>query len=130
MRQLMGRRGRLFVPVEVTFFDDDRIIAAGDGGSLLYLAMMLRTKALGTDGRLTEGQLARLGRPKWKAELKRLLEVEAVLYDTEMDSYFVAAWFSHNDPISLIEARRAADRERKRKGDEYSEAGRHSAGKT
>lgn len=111
----MGRRGRLFLPVVVTFLDDDRIIAAGDGGALLYLAICLKTKALGTDGRLSEAQIARLGRPKWKAELRRLLEVEAVLFDSELCSYVVAAWFSHNDPISEIEARRAADRERKRK---------------
>ena len=111
----MGRRGTLFLPVVVTFLDDDRMIAAGDGGTLLYLAICLKVKALGTDGRLSEAQVARLGRPKWKAELRRLLEVEAVLFDTELQSYVVAAWFSHNDAISDIEARRAADRERKRK---------------
>lgn len=123
----MGRRARLFVPVEVNFLDDDRIIAAGDGPTLLYLAMLLRTKALGTDGRLSEAQVSRLGRPRWKKELDRLLEVEAVLHDKELNSYFIAAWFGHNEPVSMIEARRAADRERKRKGDEYTEAGRHSS---
>lgn len=127
----MGRRGRLYLPLDVTFFDDDRIIAAGDGPCLLYLAMGLRSKSLATDGRLSEGQITRLGRPKWKAELKRLLEVEAVLFDEEMNAYFIAAWFSHNDPISVIEAKRAADRERKKKPDDpYSESGKHSAGKT
>lgn len=111
----MGRRGRLYVPLDVSFFDDDRIIAAGDGPTLLYLAMCLRVKQLGSDGRLSEAQVSRLSRPKWKAELRRLLEVQAVLYDQETDHYVIAAWFSHNDALSAIEARRAADRDRKRK---------------
>lgn len=109
----MGRRGRLYLPLDVMFFDDERIIAAGDGGALLYVAMCLRVKSLATDGRLSEGQISRLGRPKWKAELKRLANVEAVLWDDEMKTWYVAAWFGHNEAISDIEKRRAADRKRK-----------------
>lgn len=109
----MARKSRLYLPLDVTFFDDDRIIAAGDGAALLYLAMCLKIKALGSDGKLSGGQISRLGRPKWQSELKRLMAVEAILLDRETDFYIVAAWFSHNEPISEIEARRAADRKRK-----------------
>lgn len=109
----MGRRGRLFLPLDVTFFDDDRIIAVGDGAALLYLAMCLRVKSLGTDGRLSEGQISRLGRARWKTELKRLAAVEAVLWDAETLTWYVAAWFGHNEAVSEIEKRRAADRKRK-----------------
>lgn len=125
----MGRRGRLYLPLEVTFFDDDRIIAVGDGGALLYLAMCLRVKSLATDGRLSEAQISRLGRPRWKAELKRLADVEAVLWDAELSMWYVAAWFGHNEAISTIEERRAADR--KRKADEKraeTEASRNPGG--
>jgi hypothetical protein len=109
----MPRRGHLYLPVDVHFLDDDRIVAVGDGPTLLYLAMSLKAKALGTDGRLSEQQISRLNRPKWKSELSRLLAVRAVLYDGEMGDYFISAWFGHNEPVSQLEAKRAADRARK-----------------
>lgn len=110
----MGRKARLFLPLDVLFYDDDRVIAMGDGPTHLYLAMCLKTKAIGSDGRLSEAQVSRLGRTRWKAELARLIDVEAVLWDDETKFYVISAWFGHNEPISLIEAKRAADRERKR----------------
>lgn len=109
----MGRKPKLFLPLTVTFFDDDRIIEAGDGGSLLYLAMSLRCKAMGTDGRLTETQIARLNRPRWKAELRKLAELELVLWDEVSREWAIAAWLVHNESLAAIDARRAADRARK-----------------
>lgn len=110
----MGRRPKLFLPLVVGFLDDDRIAVAGDGSTLLYLAMCLKAKALGTDGRLSEVQIKRLNRPKWKVELATLVELGLVLFDDEMGNWFIAGWFQHNDAISQIEARRASDRDRKR----------------
>ncbi len=110
----MGRRPKLFLPLVVGFLDDDRIILAGDGPTLLYLAICLKVKALGTDGRLSEAQIRRLNRPKWKVELATLAELQLVLWDDEAGQWAVAAWFAHNEAVSQIEARRAADRDRKR----------------
>jgi hypothetical protein len=109
----MGRKPKLYVPLTVTFFEDDRIIEAGDGPSLLYIAMCLRCKVMGTDGRLSEAQIGRLHRPRWRAELKRLADLGLVIFDDDRLEWFVAAWFSHNEPISIIDAKRAADRKRK-----------------
>jgi hypothetical protein len=110
----MGRKPKLFLPVTVTFFDDDRIIAAGDGPTLLYLAMGCKCKAMGSDGRLSEAQIGRLGRPRWRRELGRLAELGLVVFDESTQEWFIAAWFSHNEPMQSIYARRAADRARKR----------------
>jgi hypothetical protein len=110
----VGRKPKLYVPLTVTFFEDDRIIQAGDGPTLLYVAMCLKCKAMGTDGRLTEGQIERLHRRKWRAELARLAELELVLFDESSSEWFVAAWFSHNEAIFQLDAKRAADRKRKR----------------
>jgi hypothetical protein len=110
----MGRRPNLFLPLVVGFLDDDRIAVAGDGPTLLYLAICLKVKALGTDGRLSEVQIRRLNRPKWKVELATLAELQLVLWDDEAAQWAVAAWFSHNEAVSQIESRRAADRDRKR----------------
>jgi hypothetical protein len=110
----MGRKPKLFLPLVVGFFDDDRVAVAGDGPTLLFLAMCLKAKALGTDGRLSEVQIRRLNRPKWRVELATLAELGLVLWDDAAGQWFVSSWFSHNDAISQIEARKAADRDRKR----------------
>lgn len=109
----MGRKPKLFLPLTVTFFDDDRIIAAGDGPTLLYLAMCLRAKAMGSDGRLTEAQISRLNRPRWKAELRRLAEVEAVLWDDVSGEWAIRAWLLHNESLAVLDAKREKDRARK-----------------
>ncbi|HEX6969415.1 MAG TPA: hypothetical protein VF174_11490 [Micromonosporaceae bacterium] len=110
----MARKPKLYIPLIVTFFDDDRIIAAGDGPTLLYQAMCLRAKAMGSDGRLSEAQISRLNRPNWRQELDRLAELELVIYDESTREWFIAAWFSYNEPMEAVYARRAADRERKK----------------
>lgn len=109
----MGRKPKLFLPLTVTFFDDDRIIAASDGPSLLYLAMCLKAKATGTDGRLTEAQIGRLSRPRWKAELRKLAELELVVWDDVYAEWAIAAWLGHNESLESIDDRRAKDRARK-----------------
>lgn len=108
----MGRRPKLYVPLTVTFFDDDRIIDAGDGPTLLYLAMCLKCKAAGTDGRLRANQIGKL-RPRWRAELAKLAALQLVVHDDVTDEWCIAAWFAHNDSLSDIDDRRAADRARK-----------------
>jgi hypothetical protein len=110
----MGRKPKLYVPLTVTFFDDDRIIEAGDGATLLYLAMCCRCKAMGTDGRLTETQIARLSRPRWKTELRRLAELELVVWDEVYQEWAIAGWLIHNESLASIDERRAKDRDRKR----------------
>ena len=109
----MGRKPKLFLPLTVTFLDDDRIVEAGDGPTLLYLAMCLKAKAMGTDGRLTETQIGRLNRRAWKTELRRLAELELVVWDDVYNEWAVRAWLAHNDSLAEVDARRAKDRARK-----------------
>jgi hypothetical protein len=110
----MGRKPKLFLPLTVTFFDDDRIIEAGDTPTLLYIAMCLRCKAMGTDGRLTETQIARLNRPRWRSELRKLAELELVVWDEVYQEWAVSAWLGHNESLADLDAKREADRIRKR----------------
>lgn len=109
----MGRKPKLYIPLTVTFFDDDRIASAGDGPTLLYVAFLLRAKALGSDGRLTELQISRLHRSRWKAELRRLADLELLIQDENTKEWCVPSWFAHNEAMSEVDARRSADRERK-----------------
>jgi hypothetical protein len=72
------RRGGLWLPLDVNFMEDDRIVAVGERAAWLYLAMCLASKRLGTDGMLTARQVDRLHVPNWRARLVLLVRVELV----------------------------------------------------
>lgn len=122
----MGRKPKLYVPLTVTFFEDDRIIEAGDAPTLLYLAMCLRCKVMGTDGRLQEIQISRLNRSRWKAELTKLASLGLVVRDEVTREWCISGWFAHNDSLAEIDERRAADRARKAADSRRNPAGNAS----
>jgi hypothetical protein len=109
------RRGGLFLPLDVNFMEDDRIVEAGEKPAWLYLAMCLAAKRLGTDGRLTARQLDRLHVPQWRLRLEPLVALQLV-HDLGADLWGIAAWYSHNDPQVVVAERRAKDNERKKRG--------------
>lgn len=109
------RKGGLFLPLDVHFTEDDKVIAAEERAAWLYLCMSLASKRLGTDGLLTTRQIERLHVAGWKPRLDRCIEVGLVI-EVEADVYAIAAWFGHNDPVAVVQDRRAADAERKRSG--------------
>ena len=107
------RKGGLYVPLDVNFWDDPRIVRAGEKAAVLYLNMATACKRLGSDGRLEALQIDRLHVPGWKARLDILLREELVL-DLQDGGYTIASWLQHNDPVAVVQARRAADADRKR----------------
>lgn len=107
------RKGGLYLPLDVNFWDDPRIVRAGEKPAVLYLAMCLASKRLGSDGRLEPLQIDRLHVSGWKARLDALLREELVL-DLSDGAYTIAAWLQHNDPSHVVAERRAADAARKR----------------
>lgn len=109
------RKGGLFLPLDVHFTEDDKVIAAEEKAAWLYLCMSLASKRLGTDGLLTTRQIERLHVAAWKPRLDRCIDVGLVI-EIEPDVYAIAAWFGHNDPVAVVADRRAADAERKRSG--------------
>lgn len=109
----MGRRkGGVFLPLDVGFMDDARIVEAGERAGWLYLAMSLKCKQLLLDGEMTRAQVARLGIPGTAARLKQLVAVDAV-EETER-GWRLVAWLNHNEPAEVVLAKRRADSERKR----------------
>ena len=107
------RKGGLYLPLDVNFFDDPRVVRAGEKAAVLYLAMCLAAKRLGSDGQLEPLQIDRLHVPGWKARLAVLVREELVL-DLGDGAYTIAAWLQHNDPARVVAERRAADAARKR----------------
>lgn len=107
----MGRRaGGLYLPLDVNFNDDPKVMNAGERASWLYLHMALKSKQLLSDGVLSAGQIARLGVSAWRGRLEKLIEVGLVIpWDPDMDSYAIVAWFKHNDSAVEVDMARNKD---------------------
>lgn len=111
----MGRRAnRIYVPLDANFFDDDKIVRAGEAAGWLYLNMCAKAKQLDTDGILTRAQVERLAVKGWPKRLDALLAVDAVV---EVDGQIgICGWLNWNDSVEDRAAKRQADRDRKAKG--------------
>ena len=108
----MSRKSaRIYLPLDVSFMDDDKIIRAGEQAGWLYLAMALKCKALGVDGVLSDVQIARLHVPDWHDRLEVLIREKAVV--ERKTGYFLPAYLSWNESTKEKAARLERDRKRK-----------------
>lgn len=109
------RKGGLFLPLDVSFWDDPKVVRAGEKAAVLYLRMALAAKRWGTDGELDVTQMGLLHTPDWRKRIEPLLR-ENLVWAVDSDRYWITGWGNHNDPIAVVNARREEDAERKRKG--------------
>lgn len=108
----MGRRpSRIYVPLDANFFDDDKVLEAGEAAGWLYLAMCAKAKRVDTDGILTRLQVESLHIKGWQKRMERLIAVELIA--TAADSYGICGWLNWNDSVEERAAKREADRLRK-----------------
>ncbi len=110
----MPRRPRMtYVPLDVEFFDNERILNAGEKAAYLYLAMCCRAKKLLSDGRLSPSQVERLHVPGWKQRLTALVEAGLVV-DLDDGGYGIVGWLERNLSALQVEEHRDRDKARKR----------------
>lgn len=109
----MPSRKGVWLPLDCGFPDDDKVIEAGERPAYLFILMSLAAKRLATDGVLTRAQVSRLHVAGWESRLVRLLEV-GLVHELEPERYTIAAWFQHNEPVSVVNARKEQEAERKR----------------
>jgi len=102
---------KIYVPVDVLFFDDARMVDAGERAQYLYLAMLAKAKGLDSDGVLTRQQVSRLTISGWQARLRDLERVGAVAVDG--DQITITAWLNWNESTDARRARLEKDRRRK-----------------
>ena len=102
---------RIYVPLDSNFFDDDKVLAAGEQATYLFLAMMARAKQLDTDGVLTVQQVERLQVKGWRRRIERLVDVGLV--EEAPGCYGIAGWLKWNESREARAARLAAERRRK-----------------
>lgn len=104
---------RIYVPLDVTFFDDGKVVAAGEGAAWLYLNMMGKAKQLDSDGLMTEAQIERLRIRGWRRRLDALVAV-GLVEQTLPGTYVIAGWLNWNESKAARAARLKADRDRKK----------------
>ena len=102
---------RLYVPLDVGFFDDARVVDAGEKAAWLYLNMLSKAKGLDSDGVLTRQQIGRLGVSGWQARLRTLVAVGLVV--ERPDGYSIGSWLKWNESAQARADRLADDRRRK-----------------
>ena len=117
------RAPRPYVPLDAAFFDDDKVIAAGEQAAYLYLNVLARVRQLDTDGVLSEAQMPRLGVPNWRKRLAKCVEVGLLVQSG--DSYIVPTWCAWNETAAQRESRLRADRERKARSSDRNPTGIH-----
>lgn len=106
---------RPFLPLDVAFMDDDKIVEAGAVASWCFLAMLLGCKRYGTDGTLTSPQMSRLGVDKWAKSVEILITVGLVMDVSEAENarkvFWIPSWSKWNLLAHERESRRQSARE-------------------
>lgn len=102
---------KIYVPLDVAFFDDARMVEAGEKAQYLYLNMLTKAKGVDSDGVLTRAQVARLAVPGWQARLKALESVGAVTLVG--DQVVITGWLKWNESAETRRQRLEEDRRRK-----------------
>jgi hypothetical protein len=89
----------LYVPLDVNYAEDDKIIDVGPMGELLYIRSLAFVKRARTDGVFSINQLAVLGAriPR----VRRLLDplVEVGLWERNGSALYIPAWLKRNPPV-------------------------------
>jgi hypothetical protein len=111
----MSRKKRMiYVPLDVEFFDNDKILAVGERPAYLYLAMLCRVKRLGVDGILSRLQIERLQIAGWQKRLTTLVSAGLVM-QLDDGRYLVAGWLERNPSADEIAEYRRKDSDRKKR---------------
>ncbi len=100
----MARAARIFAPIDVNYFDDDRVLEAGDAWQL-HIAAILACKKVLSDGRITRRQLARIA-PESVGDIGATIAtlIRVGLFDDLGDSVEVRSWSDWNDSAADVEA--------------------------
>ena len=116
---------RLHVQLDVDYYDDPKIIDAGEKAELLYVrSLAFCKKNWRADGFISDGQVTRSvagGLTAVPARVKRLVDVglwervvDEDLFGGNGKGYRVTAWLKRNPSAAEIEATRAKDSDRKK----------------
>ncbi len=98
----------LFVPLDVNYADDDKIVEAGPMAELLYVRSLAFAKRDRHDGHIRDGQLPIVGAriPRQRQLVDRLVDVG--LWERNGSGLYIAAWLKRNLPAEQVTAKKSA----------------------
>jgi hypothetical protein len=92
----------LYVPLDVNYADDEKIILAGERAELLYLRALCLAKRILSDGVVADAHLPRFGLAGVGARARKLVDVG--LWERVEGGYRIVAWARHNKSAAEVEA--------------------------
>lgn len=108
---------RFFVPLDVNYQMDDKIMCAGPLAECLYVRSLAYAKRAGTEGRIQTNQLRALalGLPGAAAKHATKL-VEAELWERRDNGWYIVGWLNHNLTNAELAEQKANIRKRSTAG--------------
>ena len=103
---LMARIARLFVPLDVEFATDPKIIAAGPLASYVYLCALAHCKRAGRGGLVHRSQLRFIAPGVHNVAKLAAVLVEVELWDATNDGWIIPAWEKHNLTAEQLDQRK------------------------
>ena len=100
----MARPGRLFLPLDVSYFDDSRVVELSDGAQLLDIRAMVLVRRLQSDGRVTRTQMHRIAPSGGDIGAMITELVKVGLWAEDGDELVRRAWADWNDTAADIAA--------------------------
>lgn len=112
--------GLLYVKLDASYDDDDKIIRAGEKAELLYIRGLCLAKRILSDGFVSDAHLPRFGLSGVQARAGKLVEVGLWERDDDAGGYWIIAWLKHNRSAAEVDEIREKRREAGRRGGEAS----------
>lgn len=107
---------RLYVPLDVNFATDDKILAAGPTAAYVYVCSLAFAKRTMSDGLIKRGQLAVVA-PGVTGNIRRhaMKLVDVGLWAEVDEGWLIAAWSKRNLTADAVRSRAQQKRERAQK---------------
>lgn len=87
---------RLFVPLDVNYAEDDKIMAVSPLAELLYIRGLVFAKRARTDGLIATYQLPAVGLRMTHLRRAAGQLVASGLWEQTRDGWYITAWLNHN----------------------------------
>lgn len=110
---------RTYVPLDCRFFDDDRVLQAGEAAAFLFLNILCAVKLDGSDGIISLWKIRRLNVHKYRQRVDKLIAVGLLQplksggSDDQGDDlcFLVPSWSRWNLLSHQVEAKRETGRQ-------------------
>jgi hypothetical protein len=102
---------RFYVPLDVNYQMDDKILSAGVLAECIYVRALAYSKRATTEGRIRRAHLRILGAGIRRAEEQVRLLVQVGLWEETDDGWYIVGWLNHNlsnDALTEEKARKRA----------------------